>query len=358
MHAMIECSLTRNIYMKHFSTIAPQLFYSFPILVEEKRKIDGIIELLEYSEVAEYLKAKEEDQAQTGRPSYNPYDLFAAILLGFTIGKPTLREIESSCQNDLRFIYILKGKIPDHTTISRFITEVILPRKTEIFTCITKAIFKKCNLEMDICFIDGTKQEAKPNKYRFVWKPTTFHEKLCDKIRNLLSVLGLSAGVQEKGIFDSSVIQRKIKESEVIKPDDIGVTEKALAKMKSNLLEYLLKAIEYEEKEAICGPNRNSYYKTDHDATAMCLKQDYYSGLGSNMHAAYSVQLMASSGVIVTYLVSQERTDTYDFINTVDKFHGMYGTYPKKIGADAGYGCTANYRYCDENGIKAFLKYG
>ena len=61
-HAMIECSLTRNIYMKHFSTIAPQLFYSFPILVEEKRKIDGIIELLEYSEVAEYLKAKEEDQ--------------------------------------------------------------------------------------------------------------------------------------------------------------------------------------------------------------------------------------------------------------------------------------------------------
>ncbi len=80
-HAMIECSLTRNIYMKHFSTIAPQLFYSFPILVEEKSKIDGIVDLLEYSGVAEYLKTEEENQAQTGRPSYNPYDLFAAILL-------------------------------------------------------------------------------------------------------------------------------------------------------------------------------------------------------------------------------------------------------------------------------------
>lgn len=357
-HAMIECSLTRNIYMKHFSTIAPQLFYSYPILVEEKSKIDGIIELLEYSGVAGYLKTEEENQAQTGRPSYNPYDLFAAILLGFTIGKPALREIESSCQNDLRFIYILKGKIPDHTTISRFITEVILPRRTEIFTCITEAIFRECNLDMDICFIDGTKQEAKPNKYRFVWKPTAFHEKLCDKIRNLLTVLGIPADVPEKGIFDSSVIQRKIKESEAIKPDDIDVSEKALAKMKSNLLEYFLKAIEYEEKEAICGPDRNSYYKTDYDATAMCLKQDYYSGLGSNMHAAYSVQLMVSNGVIVTYLVSQERTDMHDFINAVDKFHEMYGTYPKKIGADAGYGCTVNYRYCDENGIKAFLKYG
>ena len=58
--------------MKHFSTIDPQLFYSFPILVEEKSKIDGIVELLEYSGVAEYLKTEEENQSQTGRPRYNP----------------------------------------------------------------------------------------------------------------------------------------------------------------------------------------------------------------------------------------------------------------------------------------------
>lgn len=32
--------------------------------------------------------------------------------------------------------------------------------------------------------------------------------------------------------------------------------------------EYLVKLIEYEEKENICGENRNSYFKTDNDATA------------------------------------------------------------------------------------------
>ena len=37
---------------------------------------------------------------------------------------------------------------------------------------------------------------------------------------------------------------------------------------------YLSKSLEYEEKERICGPNRKSYYKTDKDATAMCLKDD------------------------------------------------------------------------------------
>ena len=43
--------------------------------------------------------------------------------------------------------------------------------------------------------------------------------------------------------------------------------------------EYLIKLVEYEEKERICGENRNSYFKTDHDATAMVLKKDYYSKL-------------------------------------------------------------------------------
>ena len=71
----------------------------------------------------------------------------------------------------------------------------------------------------------------------------------------------------------------------------------------------LLKTLEYEEIEAICGPGRNSYYKTDRDATAMCLKADYYSGLGSNMHAAYSLQILVAKGFILDYLVSQDRAD-------------------------------------------------
>jgi hypothetical protein len=32
---------------------------------------------------------------------------------------------------------------------------------------------------------------------------------------------------------------------------------------------------EYVEKLRICGPDRNSYSKTDHDATFMRMKRDY-----------------------------------------------------------------------------------
>ena len=114
--------------------------------------------------------------------------------------------------------------------------------------------------------------------------------------------------------------------------------------------------VEYEEKEAICGPDRNSYYKTDHDATAMCLKEDYYSGLGSQMHAAYNTQIVVCRGIIVFYYLSQDRSDTRTLIPTLEGFKSMYGCYPKRICADAGYGSFANYKYCNTKGIEAFIK--
>lgn len=112
-----------------------------------------------------------------------------------------------------------------------------------------------------------------------------------------------------------------------------------------------------KRKKAICGESRNSYYKTDHDATAMCLKEDYYSGLGSQMHAAYNTQILVSNGFIVTYYVSQDRTDARTLAPTLDQFFQWYGIYPKRVCADAGYGSVNNYEYCEQKGIQAFIKY-
>ena len=97
------------------------------------------------------------------------------------------------------------------------------------------------------------------------------------------------------------------------------------------LSSYLLKLLDYEEKEEICGPNRNSYYKTDHDATAMCLKEDYYSGLGSNTHAAYNFQIIVSKGIILSFYVSQDRNDQYALIPAIEKFYELYNFYHKRL---------------------------
>lgn len=84
----------------------------------------------------------------------------------------------------------------------------------------------------------------------------------------------------------------KIKEAQALPMPSEKKERKTRERQLQNLTDYLLKLLEYEEKESICGPDRNSYYKTDHDATAMCLKEDYYSGLGSNLRAAYQMQVV------------------------------------------------------------------
>ena len=337
--------------MREFSTKQGFLFYSFPLCEEEKTKIDGILSLLDQSGIEELIREKAR-KGKGGRPPYDPYKLFAAVLLGFALGSPSLREMETSLRNDLRFIYVMGEACPTYATISTFINEVILPQKEELFSRIMKAIFASCGLAMDTAYIDGTKIEADANRYKFVWKPTRWHERLDGKARNLLSIMGLDDDLPAEGLLPSSLVVRKQEEAQKLSDG----SQPWIGKL-DNLTSYLLKMIEYEEKERICGPYRNSYYKTDHDATAMCLKQDYYSGLGSSMHAAYSVQLITSHGFIVSYLVSQDRTDMYVFTRTVDTFHAMYGKYPKRICADAGYGCTENWKYCHEHGIKGFVKY-
>ena len=119
----------------------------------------------------------------------------------------------------------------------------------------------------------------------------------------------------------------------------------------------MVKNLEYEEKERICGEGRCSYYKIGHDATAMTLKVDYYSGLGTNMHAAYNSQLLVSKGIICAYHVSQSKNDTSDFIPVIEAFNEIFERYPLRICADADYGSLDNYRFLHDHGIENYAKY-
>ena len=157
--------------MEEFSTKQGFLFYSFPLYEEEKEKIDGFLALLDRSGVEELIR-KRARRGKGGRPPYDPYKLFAAVLLGFALRSPSLRDIESSCRNDLRFLYVMECAHPTYATISTFINEVILPQKEELFSRIMKAMFQSCSISMETCYIDGTKFEADANRYKFVWKPT------------------------------------------------------------------------------------------------------------------------------------------------------------------------------------------
>ena len=353
--------------MAFFTIFQDRLFPTAELPKGEKEKIDEFLRLLEASGVGDIIYAEtKKDRSSGGRNPYNPYRLFASIIYAFSKHSGSLRKIEESLKFDLRFLYINNQETPSYVTLSKFLNNVVVKHFELIFAKITSAILNKYQIPIDDCFIDGTKIEANANKFKFVYKPTTFKIALFDKIRDLL-IQYFQLSENKKTFISKEVAVYVSQMLELLKRQNIDIDNIQVGRGHKNpkivsdyflLSSYLIKLLDYEEKEEICGPDRNSYYKTDHDATAMCLKADYYSGLGSNTHAAYNLQIIVSKGIILSFYVSQDRTDQYTLIPALEKFYELYGFYPKRVCADAGYGSLKNYQYVIDKKIENYIKFG
>ena len=345
--------------MEYFNIKRPIFIVPSLKCCEEFDRIDNFIKILNKSEIGMIIKKV---QNEFGRKGYNPFNLVATIIYCFSKFKSTVREIKNLCQFDIRIIYLMEQEQPSHNVIKDCINKYILPYKYEIFTMITKAIIDELNINIDTQYDDGTKIEANANKYNFVWKPTTYHKKLDMKIKELL--LKMNIEFKDKNFIKSFQFNELIKE--YIVRENININSiptgkgKRLTKEQKNYklaYQYLIKLLEYEEKEAICGKNRNSYYKTDKDATAMVLKEDYYSKTSHDFHAGYNIQVMVSSGIITMYGVFQDRNDYHTFIPMNELYYKYYKKYPKNECADSGYGMYENYQYMKEHNIKNYVKH-
>ncbi len=330
----------------------------------EFEKIDKFMDLLEKSRVWKIIECvKLQDKKCKGRSGYNPYNLFAAIVYCFSKFNATLREIEDKCIFDIRVNYIMEGNTPDYSVIGDFINNYIVPYQYEIFTCINKQIIKEFNIDVSDNYVDGTKIEANANKYKFVWKPIKFHTKLDIKIKLLLDEIGYKESYTKELIkaYDYNQILKAYVSNNKIDIHNIPSGRgKRLTKEQKNYkkgYEYLVKLVEYEEKERICGDNRNSYFKTDHDATAMVLKEDYYSKLSHDFHAGYNVQVLVSSLLIMMYGVFQDRSDFNTLIPMNNLYKKYYNSYPTNECDDAGYGNYKNYKYMREHNIGNYIKF-
>lgn len=164
--------------------------------------------LLEKSGAWKYLNEVRLD-SELGRPQINKFRLFSAIVYCFALGKSSLREIEAACYYDLRVVYLIGEDRPSSSTISRFIS-LLENCITPIFISIVQAIVEEFAISLDTVFLDGSKFEANSNKYKFVWKPTTFHLRLSEKALNLLRLMHLSDDVPKDGIISSKLLTEKL----------------------------------------------------------------------------------------------------------------------------------------------------
>jgi len=119
------------------------------------------------------------------------------------------------------------------------------------------------------------------------------------------------------------------------------------------LEEYIDKLKEYTQKIHICG-ERNSYSKTDNDATFMRLKEDAMKN--GQLKPAYNVQIGVDSEYIAWLTLGVQPTDTPTLIPFLKSMEDFLKFKYEKITADAGYESEENYVYIKENEQLSFIK--
>ena len=324
--------------------------------------------IMEEIRIEQYLKPQPYNKL--GRPGYNRVNMLKTVLFGFMeTGYASLRELEDRCRTNIRYMYLMDYEVPTYRSFSYFINEEIQESAQDIFKAVMTYIEKTDHVDLQHLYIDGSKFEANANKYTWVWKKATEKSRyrLFSKITELFTEMNETlayAGLKIETNTEytpaglETVLNRYAFLCHVDEKDFVygrGHRKSREQRYYEKLKGYLGKLKEYVVKTQICGPNRNSYSKTDHDATFMRMKKDYMGN--DQLLPAYNIQIGVADEYIAVVDVMQHRSDMDCFVPLMEKFHEIYGFYPKYPIADAGYGSFNNYLFCQEKGMEKFMKF-
>ena len=324
--------------------------------------------IMEEIEIAKYLKP--EPSHKIGRPGYNRVNMLKTVLFGFMdTGYASLRELEDRCKTNIRYMYLMDYETPTYRSFSYFINEELKEPAEDIFKAIVDYIVDQEGVDLQHLYIDGSKFEANANKYTWVWKKATEKSRyrlfskitvLFTEMNDTLAYTGLKIETKTEYTPDEleTVLNRYASVCHIDEKDFVsgrGHRKSQEQRYYEKLKTYLAKLREYVVKIRICGPDRNSYSKTDHDATFMRMKKDYMGN--DQLLPAYNIQIGVADEYIAVADVLQHRSDMDCFVPLMEKFHELYGFYPKYPITDAGYGSFNNYLFCQEHGMEKFMKF-
>lgn len=342
------------------NAIQLKLPLEYSIIIPEDDEIHTFLKVMGRIDTEKYLPERE----GRGRKGYSRKKMLMTVLFAYMNQIYSLRGIEKAIRTDIRFMYLMEDERPSFKAIGEFISS-LETEIHEIFTDINTAIFEMDESieDRDTLYIDGTAYEANANKFSFVWKKTALktQEKRLARANEIIKEL--SEGLPVKQIMKSSDIDAVLNHLKKSRKEETGCFVYGKGRRKSELqrrYDELSKICESlrdaERRIEICGEDRNSYSKTDHDATFMHMKYDYYNNTGV-FKPGYNLQAAVSDEYVTELLVSNARTDTQTLPKTVERYHDDYGRYPLRVVADAGYGSYCNYMYLLTHSIESYVKY-
>lgn len=363
------------ITFKQYNIDQMQLPMSLEDLIEEThlvRVVSNAVERMNLQILLDQYKGG-------GTSSYHPEMMLKVLVYAYTQKTYSSRRIAKALRENIHFMWISGNNKPDFRTINRFRSSVMKGIIDQVFASVLELLIEDGHVSLENYFLDGTKIEANANKYSFVWAKSVNKNKvkLQDRIGELLKEIEEvseeenarygDSDLEERGVapIDTDKLDKKIQElnEKLAKQRQERLAQEKKEFPEDKKLKKTLKKLEddfqprlfnYERQEKKF-KGRNSYSKTDEDATFMRMKEDHMRN--GQLKPGYNIQIGTENQFIVNYTIHNNRSDTGCLIPHLEQVSSLLGRKPKQVIADSGYGSQENYEYLEGQGIKAYVKY-
>ena len=321
---------------------------------------DPVRLLLEITEGMDYRELYAAYERPNRADEATPKQLFQIVVLGFMSQRYSLRGLERACKRDICFMYLLGGKkVPDHSRIGSFIKERLQGRVAEgLFYQLVKELAARGEVEFKNLFTDGTKVEANANRYSFVWAKSVskyevkLEEKLFALLGRVMVEYGLPSSCASAEECRSALLSEKERRN-VVFVRGRGNRKTQLQRDIEQLEVYMSRKAKYADYNATF-KGRNSFSKTDRDATFMRMKEDHMRN--GQLKPGYNLQLGVEGEYIVGVDIRNDRSDEGTLLGLLDRIEAGCGKRHENVIADAGYESEENYLGVQQRGQIAYIK--
>lgn len=359
--------LKTKLHTKDYTEFNDNFQLILPLNLENLIPEDDSVRLLSHVlEGLDYRKLYKAYSSVGRKPAVEPKIMFKIISYAYSQNIYSSRKIEKACKRDINFRWLLRGyKAPDHATISRFRKDYLSNEVIEdLFYQQVNYLADRNEILFENVFIDGTKIEANANRYTFVWKKSIYknEEKMFNKIVALVENLNVEElkefTVQKETLLENInkilgwlLLEKKNRNIEFV--HGIGKRKTTIQKWTEQLIEYKERQEKYNYSKKILS-KRNSYSKTDPDATFMHMKDDHMRN--GQLKPAYNVQIAVESEYVTGVGIFDNRNDIATLIPMLNNMQEKIGRKYLSVTADSGYESEENYLFLDDNNQIAYIK--
>ena len=348
---MLKQQLFQKDYRTYPRNFQLKLCSEYDVLLPADESVRLLSEVMEELDYTELYRA----YSHTGRkPKTSPATMFKILVYGSMEGKYAGRELSRACRRDVNYMWLLGDEpAPDHDALNRFRSKHLSVAIEDLFYQLVRKLRELGEIKYEHLFVDGTKIEANANKYTFVWRKSTgkYQERLETKLEGFLLDL-----CNRHGWINATPEEAYQRLSRLQAGPFVygrGKRKSQLQRDMETLSDMMARQDKYTQyNETFKG--RNSFSKTDPDATFMHMKDDHMRN--AQLKPGYNVQLGVEGEYIVGLDISSERSDQLTLLPLLSKMESELGESYEDVTCDAGYESEENYTYFEGKAQTCYIK--